>query len=70
MKRRTVCIDLAKDCFQSCLSDGDGRISERHRLSRARFTAFLVRSPVSRVVIGACGTAHNWARQLVARLPG
>ena len=64
MKRRTLGIDLAKDCFQVSLSDSTGKVSERHRLNRAQFTEFMVQLPVSRILFEACGTAHHWARRL------
>lgn len=64
MKRRTLGIDLAKDCFQVSVSDGEGRVSERHRLNRTQFVEFMAQSPVSRVLMEACGTAHHWARTL------
>lgn len=66
MKRRTLGIDLAKDCFQVSVSDGTGRVSERHRFNRIQFTEFMAQSPVSRVLLEACGTAHHWARTLSA----
>jgi transposase len=62
MKRRTLCIDLAKDCFQVSVSDGEGRVSEPHRLNRTQFVEFMAQSPISRVLVEACGTAHYWAR--------
>lgn len=67
MKRRTLGVDLAKDCFQVSVSDGTGRVTERHRLNREQFTAFIAQSPISRVLLEACGTAHHWARQLGAQ---
>ena len=66
MKRRTLGVDLAKDCFQVSVSDGTGRVTARHRLNREQFTAFVAQSPVSRVLLEACGTAHHWARQFGA----
>ena len=66
MKRRTLGVDLAKDCFQVSLSLGDGRVVERHRFNRAHFTEFMAQSPASRVLFEACGTAHHWARMASA----
>ena len=62
MKRRTLGVDLAKDCFQVSVSLGDGSIIERHRFNRAQFTEFMAQSPASGVLFEACGTAHHWAR--------
>ena len=66
MKRRTLGVDLAKNCFQVSLSFGDGSIIERHRFNRAQFTEFIAQSPASRVLFEACGTAHHWARTLAS----
>lgn len=66
MKRRTLGVDLAKDCFQVSVSLGDGRIVERHRFNRVQFTEFMAESPASRVLFEACGTAHHWARMCSA----
>ena len=41
MKRRTLGVDLAKDCFQVSVSHGDGSIVERHRFNRAQQDGFL-----------------------------
>ena len=62
MKRRTLGVDLAKDCFQVAVSDGIGRVNERHRFNRSQFVEFMAQSPASRVLLEACGTAHHWAR--------
>lgn len=62
MKRRTLGVDLAKDCFQVSVSDGTGQVLQRHRFNRAQFTEFMAQSPTSRVLLEACGTAHHWAR--------
>ena len=64
MKRRTLGIDLAKNCFQVSVSDSTGKVSERHRFNRAQFTEFMAQLPVSRILLEACGTAHHWARRL------
>ena len=66
MKRRTLGVDLAKDCFQVSVSDGTGRVIERHRFNRKQFTEYLAQSPNSRILLEACGTAHHWARTLSA----
>ena len=62
MKRRSLGIDLAKNCFQVSVSISDGSVVERHRFNRAQFTEFMAQSPTSRVLFEACGTAHHWAR--------
>jgi len=39
-----------------------GKITERLRLNRSRFSAFFVQRPRCRVLMEACGSAHYWAR--------
>ncbi len=63
-KSTTIAVDLAKNVFQVAVSEHPGKVSESHRLSRARFLAFFAQRPPSLVVLEACGSAHFWARQL------
>jgi len=58
----TIAVDLAKAFFQVSVSKVPGRVSERKRLSRAKFVAFLMQHPPAEVVMEACGSAHFWAR--------
>jgi transposase len=62
MNCTTVAVDPAKNVFELAIADAQGRIGERLRLSRARFLAFFVQRPPSRVLMEACGSAHYWAR--------
>ena len=62
MHSSTVAVDLAKNVFELAVADAEGRISERLRLSRAKFAAFLVHRAPCRVLMEACGSAHYWAR--------
>jgi transposase len=66
MHSTTVAVDLAKNIFELAIADADGKISERLRLNRARFCAFFVHRPPSRVLMEACGSAHYWARCIAA----
>ncbi len=63
MKRRTLGIDLAKDCFQVSVSNSTGKVSERHRFNRTQFTEFIAQVPVSRILLEACGTARHCAAE-------
>ncbi len=63
MQSTIVGIDLAKSVFQVAVADGDYRIQQRHRLSRARFIRFLAQLPPALVVMEACGASQHWARQ-------
>jgi transposase len=58
----TIAVDLAKAFFQVSVSTVPGRVSERKRLSRAKFVDFLMQHPPAEIVMEACGSAHYWAR--------
>lgn len=66
MNTTTVAVDLAKSVFELAVSDGQGRVTERKRLSREGFSRFFVNRPPCRIVMEACGTAHHWARTFQA----
>lgn len=61
-------IDLAKRVFQLCAVNGSGAIVWEKRLRRAALIKFL-EDEAPRCLIGmeACGSAHHWARWLLAR---
>ena len=48
------------------MADESWQVTERHRLSRARFARFFAGRSSCRVVMESCGSAHYWARRLVA----
>lgn len=62
MHSTTVAVDLAKSVFELAIADAEGKITERLRLNRGRFSAFFVQRPSCRVLMEACGSAHYWAR--------
>ncbi len=62
----TVAVDLAKSVFELAIGDGQGRVTERKRLSREAFSRFFINRPPCRIVMEACGTAHHWARTFQA----
>ncbi len=66
MSITTVAVDLAKSVFELAFGDGLGRVTGHKRLSKDAFAAFFVNMPPCRVVMEACGTAHDWARTLQA----
>lgn len=66
MNSTTVAVDLAKNVFELAVADADWRVTERHRLTRARFARFFGNLPPCRVVMEACGSAHHWARKIAA----
>lgn len=64
MSSVTIAVDLAKNVFEIAVSPRPGQITERHRLTRARFERFWIDRPPARVVMEACATAHHWGRHL------
>lgn len=62
MNTTTVAIDLAKSVFQLAVADGNWRVTEQHRLTRAQFERWFINRSVSLVIMEACGSAHHWAR--------
>lgn len=64
MHSTTVAVDLAKNIFELAIADAEGKITERLRLNRVRFSAFFVQRPSCRVLMEACGSAHYWARRI------
>ena len=64
MHSTTVAVDLAKNVFELAVADSEGKIGERLRLNRARFSSFFVHRAPCRVLMEACGSAHYWARRI------
>lgn len=64
MHSKTVAVDLAKNVFELAVADAEGKIGERLRLNRARFSSFFVHRAPCRVLMEACGSAHYWARRI------
>src|SRR6516162_4712902 len=64
MHSKTVAVDLAKNVFELAVADAAGRIVDRQRLNRVRFSSFFVQRAPCRVLMEACGSAHYWARRI------
>ena len=60
MHSTTVAVDLAKNVFELAVADSEGKIGERLRLNRARFSSFFVHRAPCR------GSSHYWARRIGA----
>lgn len=60
-----VAIDLAKNVFQLYFIGADGKPVNR-RITRARLPGFFTNRSKSLVAMEACGSAHYWARALMA----
>jgi len=67
MNATTVGVDLAKSVFAACVADGAGRVVEALSFNRDGFLAWLRRLRKGTVVgMEACGSAHSWARTMLA----
>lgn len=66
MEITTVGLDLAKNVFQLHAIDGAGAVVLRKRLRRAQVLSFFADLPGCVVGLEACGSAHFWARELIA----
>lgn len=60
-------IDLAKQVFQVHAEDAEGNRIHNKRLTRSKFISYLDKLPKCKIGMEACGTAHYWARKLVAQ---
>jgi transposase len=64
MHSTTIAVDLAKNVFELAVADATGKIVDRQRLNRVRFSSFFVQRAPCRVLMEACGSAHYWARRI------
>ena len=64
MEHTTIAVDLAKSVFQVAVSHRPGQVDEEYRLTRARVLRFFAERPAATVLLEACGSAHNWGREL------
>lgn len=63
MKHSTViAIDLAKNVFQICKMNLDGKLIFNRVMSRKKLLVFLAKEKVSLVAMESCSTANFWAR--------
>lgn len=66
MKVTTIGLDLAKDVFQVCAADANGKTVYNKQLRRSQMAEFFTKLPACLVGMEACGSAHYWARKLQA----
>ena len=59
-------LDIAKSVFQAHGADASGGVVFRKKIVRAKLLEFFTSQPPCTVVMEACGSAHHWARQLIA----
>jgi transposase len=62
----TVGLDLAKHVFQVHAVDASGKVIIARAVRRGQLVAFFQSLPPCLVGMEACGSAHYWARQLMA----
>lgn len=67
MDTNLVAVDLAKRWFQVCCLDAEGKVLKNGKLTRRKFTAFLLQLAPTTVAMEACASAHYWGRWLRAR---
>jgi transposase len=65
-KSNLIGVDLAKSVFQLAIANKDYQVTASKRLSRTQFYQFFVEHAPAKVVMETCGTAHYWARTLMA----
>jgi transposase len=66
MKLTTIGIDLAKAVFQVHGADEGGRAVLKKQLKRTQVLAYFANLTPCKIGMEACGSAHYWARKLVA----
>jgi transposase len=66
MQITTIGLDLAKNVFQVHGVDAEGRVVVRRKLRRAKVREFFAGLAPCLIGMEACGTAHFWARELIA----
>ncbi|WP_415400927.1 IS110 family transposase [Tateyamaria sp. SN3-11] len=66
MSELTIGVDIAKRVFQVHVIDEVDQILLNKKLRRTEFLAFFVDLPPSLIGMESCGTAHHWARELIA----
>ncbi|MFY2823492.1 IS110 family transposase, partial [Ruegeria sp. MALMAid1280] len=66
MEVATVGLDLGKDVFQAHGIAADGTVVFNRSIRRRQLLKFFETLPSCLVGIEACGSAHHWARELIA----
>jgi transposase len=55
-------IDLAKNIFQVCATNSDGKVIYNKTIKRAKLATFLANHPHCEVIMEACATSNYWTR--------
>ncbi len=64
MQVSTIGVDLAKNVFQVHGVDNAGKVVISRQLRRKQVIDFFSKIPPCLVGMEACGTDHNWAREV------
>lgn len=67
MKVKTIGIDLAKNVFQAHGIDAHGKAVLKKQLKREQMESFFANLLACLIGMEACGSAHFWARKLLAQ---
>lgn len=65
MSQTVIAVDIAKKVFQLHWVDQETGVMERLKLKRSQMLPWFANREPFRVIMEACGGAHEWARQLV-----
>ncbi len=57
-----VAIDLAKESFQVCTADSNGRVIWNKQMNRAKLASFMQQLNLVTVAMESCATSNYWAR--------
>lgn len=61
-----IAVDLAKRVFHLHVASMTGHLKERKKLTPLQFRRYMADAPKCVVVFEACGSAHYWAREMMA----
>ena len=67
MNINVLAIDLAKNVFQLCAVDSNGKILKEKKVGRAQLLENVQRLQPKVIAMEACGSANYWARELSHR---
>lgn len=66
MSGLTIGVDIAKRFFQVHVVDASDQVLVNKKLRRSEFLAFFEKLPPSLIGMDSSGSAHHWARELIA----
>lgn len=63
MNHRLISIDLAKNVFQVCIINGNGKVVSNKKLSRNKLSAMIAKESPTTVAMESCYSANYWGRE-------